>query len=320
MASLLILIAWFAIPTHAAFSMQAKIVDDQLILTGDVVNGDFDKIQGALVKSPNVNTVILRNSHGGDAATGYQVGELFRQKSFRTAVSGFCFSSCSRMFLGGKLRLFTDDMPTERTDVGFHGHYDGIGRLMPHVVDRFGLKDWIVRYSDGKADPALIERWISIPVSGGMIHFLRPGLAQQYGASTFMCQGPNPPGKTIFDCEPIAKTALDLGIITAPDVISSNDFAAARNAMPDLFAPSGYASIDDLEKVPLLTPQGMQEYRRFLEAGAPRAFAVAPDRNHWAWNNGIANAAVMALMRCAERAGQTCQLYAIDNNVIWTDQ
>jgi hypothetical protein len=62
----------------------------------------------------------------------------------------------------------------------------------------------------------------------------------------------------------------------------------------------------------------MKEYRLFFDAAAPRAFAVAPDGSHWAWNNGTVNAALTALMRCAERAGQTCHLYAINNDVVWT--
>ena len=88
--------------------------------------------------------------------------------------------------------------------------------------------------------------------------------------------------------------------------------------MPRSLAPSGYAQIGDVDKVPLTVPQGHSEYLRFLSSGPPRAFAVAPDRSHWAWNAGIANAAIFALVRCAARAGQACRLYAVDNNVIWT--
>ena len=204
-------------------AMDAQVVGDQLILSGPVVKGDFDKIQDALAGFPPVSTVILRNSPGGDAPTGYRTGELFREKGLRTAVSGYCYSSCSRMFLGGRVRLFTDDLPMERTNVGFHGHYDRAGKLLPGLMKQYGLQDWIVRYSDGKADPALVERWINIPVNVGMIHFFHPGVVQRHGVSTFMCEGPTPPGLTWFDCEPIPQTALDLGVITSLDIIRSND-------------------------------------------------------------------------------------------------
>ena len=78
---------------------------------------------------------------GGDARAGYRVGEMFRSRGLRTAVSGYCYSSCSRMFLGGAIRVFTDDFPPEYTNVGFHGHYDGDGRLDAKLVRLLGLKD-----------------------------------------------------------------------------------------------------------------------------------------------------------------------------------
>jgi hypothetical protein len=129
------------------------------------------------------------------------------------------------MFLGGRIRVFTSDYPVESTNVGFHGHYDGSRRLDAALVRRLGLKDWIVKYSDGKADPALVERWINIPVSGGMIHFFHPALSRSRGAATFFCLG-NEPGRSVFDCQPEARSALDLGIITSLDVIASNDLSS----------------------------------------------------------------------------------------------
>jgi hypothetical protein len=116
--------------------------------------------------------VILRNSGGGNAPAGYQVRQLLREHGVRTAVSGYCYSSCSRMFLGGSARYFTDDYLPETNNVGFHGHYDRMGHLNADLVRQYGLRDWIIKYSDGKADPALVERWINIPSSRGMIHFL----------------------------------------------------------------------------------------------------------------------------------------------------
>jgi hypothetical protein len=125
------------------------------------------------------------------------------------------------MFLGGSTRYFTDDYLPERNNVGFHGHYDRMGRLDANRVRQYGLRDWIIRHSDGKADPLLVERWINIPYSRGMIHFFHPGLVRRAGISTFMCQGDAP--RSVFACEPVAKTALDLGIITSLELIHSAD-------------------------------------------------------------------------------------------------
>jgi hypothetical protein len=117
---------------------------------------------------------------------------------------------------------FTDDYPPENNNVGFHGHYDRMGRLDANLVRQYGLRDWIIKYSDSKADPVLVERWINIPYSRGMIHFYHPGLIRRAGTSTFICQGGESP-RSIFDCEPVSKTALDLGIVTSLDLVHSAD-------------------------------------------------------------------------------------------------
>jgi len=95
-----------------------------------------------------------------------------------------------------------------------------MGHLNADLVRRYDLRDWIIKYSDGKADPALVERWINIPYIRGMIHFFHPGLVKRDGVSTFMCQGDE---RSVFACEPIAKTALDLGIVTSLDLMHSAD-------------------------------------------------------------------------------------------------
>jgi hypothetical protein len=220
-------IAVLMLSVTGSAAMDLKVVGHQLILSGPVVGDEPAKVAEALAKSPEVDTVILRNSPGGNAPAGYRVGELLRERGLRTAVSGFCYSSCSRMFLGGRTRYFTDDYPAERTEIGFHGHYYASGRLNAELVNRYGLRDWIIKYSDGKADPQLVERWINIPYSRGMIHFFDPALVSRDGISTFFCQG-DEPTRVVFACEPIAKTALDLGVVTSLEIVHSADQAEIR--------------------------------------------------------------------------------------------
>jgi hypothetical protein len=219
--TLFALTAMLMVPTRAP-AMELKIVGNQLILSGPVVGDEPGKVREALASSPGIETVILRNSGGGNAPAGYQVGQLLRERGLRTAVSGYCYSSCSRMFLGGSARYFTDDYLPENNNVGFHGHYDRVGHLNANLVRQYGLRDWIIKFSDGKVDPALVERWINIPYSRGMIHFFHPGLVKRAGVSTFMCQG-DESASSVFACEPINKTALDLGIVTSLDIVHSAD-------------------------------------------------------------------------------------------------
>ena len=220
--ALAVLIVLVALPPRESLTMELKIVGNQLILSGRVVGDEPGKVREALANSPEIDTVILRNSPGGDAPAGYQTGQLLRERGLRTAVSGYCYSSCSRMFLGGRTRYFTDDYPPEATHIGFHGHYHADGHLNAALMAQYGLRDWIIKYSDGKAGANLVERWINIPYCRGMIHFFHPVLVNRGGASTFMCRGDEPTG-LVFACEPIGKTALELGIVTSLDIVHSAD-------------------------------------------------------------------------------------------------
>ena len=121
--------------------MELKVVGNQLILTGRVVGDEPGKAEEALAKSPELDIVVLRNSPGGNAPAGYQIGQLLREHGLRTAVSGYCYSSCSRMFLGGRARYFTDDYPAEYTNIGFHGHYYANGHLDADLVRQLGLRE-----------------------------------------------------------------------------------------------------------------------------------------------------------------------------------
>ena len=310
-------LAGLSLPSLAR-AMEITVLGDQLILSGPVVARDHEAVVSALGANPQIRTVILRNSPGGDAPTGYQLGELFRQKSLQTAVSGYCYSSCSRLFLGGKERYFTDDYPPAYTQIGFHGHYDRYGDLNAASVTELHLKDWIIRYSDGKADPALVERWINIPRGNGLIHFYDPALVSIHGRSTFMCQGTESGHPPIFDCEAIPKTALDLGVATSTRPVHSNDQRQIRQTILPTPPGSGYAEITDETKLPGLGETARLQYRRFLAAPSPRAFAIAPFGSAWAWSSRqVPDAAWRALTQCAARAQQSCRLYAVDDTVVW---
>jgi hypothetical protein len=95
---------------------------------------------------------------------------------------------------------------------------------------QYGLRDWIIKYSDGKADANLVERGINIPHSRGMIHFFHPVLVNLGGASTFMCRG-DEPSRLVFAWEPIGKTALELGVVTSLDIVDNADRPGIRAAI-----------------------------------------------------------------------------------------
>ncbi|MEY3202609.1 MAG: hypothetical protein RIR70_2159 [Pseudomonadota bacterium] len=80
-------------------------------------------------------------------------------------------------------------------------------------------------------------------------------------------------------------------------------------------APSGFARIDEVDKVPV--PEKTREglYRRFLAASPPRAFAISPSgRAGFAFGDWAAGRAIGF---CQRLRGERCALYAVDHDVVW---
>ncbi len=307
----------FALWGSTVHSMELAAHGNTIILSGPVVGTELVMVKDAFAANPKIDLVVLRNSHGGEAWTGYRVGEFFRDAGVTTAVSGYCISSCSRMFLGGKQRLFTDDYPADRTYVGFHGHYSTDGNLDRTSVQKGGLYTWILKYSDGKADPDLVKRWIAIEKNKGAANFFHPDVSTALGNSLFFCDGLTAQNPT--SCEPIATNALERGVITDVRRVSSPDQSTLPGRQRALqFPPSGYAALADIAKLPLESAAGTEQYQRYLQAKPPRAFAVAPTRQHWGWvSGGTDDVNAAALKRCEDRAKQVCVLYSVDENVVF---
>lgn len=79
---------------------------------------------------------------------------------------------------------------------------------------------------------------------------------------------------------------------------------------------SGFADIAEVDKVPHVKPATRTDaYTKFLAADVPRAFAISP-RGAWAWRTGL-DAVEVALSRCQQNARTACQLYAVDDRVVW---
>ena len=92
-------------------------------------------------------------------------------------------------------------------------------------------------------------------------------------------------------------------------------------------APAHSTDVNDVEAVPV-TPRCRDEYRRFIAAVPPRAFAIA-DGGKCAWANGrgsprpdlstAADPTVRAVDYCTRMygSGSSCTLYAVDGKVVW---
>ncbi|NHZ63484.1 dienelactone hydrolase family protein [Massilia genomosp. 1] len=80
-----------------------------------------------------------------------------------------------------------------------------------------------------------------------------------------------------------------------------------------------FARVDDIEAVPYLSENGRAAYREYLHKLTPRAFAVSPS-GAWCWAEEGEDPHARALAACARSSGQPCQLYSVDDYVVWQDQ
>ncbi|QYF92336.1 prolyl oligopeptidase family serine peptidase [Massilia sp. PAMC28688] len=77
-----------------------------------------------------------------------------------------------------------------------------------------------------------------------------------------------------------------------------------------------FARVDDIDAVPYLSEQGRAAYREYLGKMTPRAFAVSAS-GAWCWAEEGEEPDTRALATCAQKSGQPCQLYSVDDYVVW---
>jgi dienelactone hydrolase len=79
---------------------------------------------------------------------------------------------------------------------------------------------------------------------------------------------------------------------------------------------SNFARVDDIDAVPYLSENGRAAYREYLAKMTPRAFAVSPS-GAWCWAEEGEDPDSRALATCARKSKQPCQLYSVDDYVVW---
>jgi dienelactone hydrolase len=77
-----------------------------------------------------------------------------------------------------------------------------------------------------------------------------------------------------------------------------------------------FARLDDIDAVPFLTENGRAAYREYLSKMTPRAFAVSPS-GAWCWAEEGEDPDARALATCGEKSKQPCQLYSVDDQIVW---
>lgn len=81
-------------------------------------------------------------------------------------------------------------------------------------------------------------------------------------------------------------------------------------------ARSHYAGLDNVDALPFLRDAGRQAYRAFLSMVMPRAFALSAS-GAWGWAEDGEDPDGRALAACQSKSSQPCQLYCVDDYVVW---
>lgn len=237
--ALLCTLAWSASARAMEFELRnvprpdnPTITKPYLIMSGRVEGNELGQLQDWLEKNPDVDTIVLKNSPGGDAGVGYRIGEYLREKGLNTLLAGYCLSSCSRMFLGGKQRGFSNELPLERTFVGFHGNYAINGSLLQNRISI--LQAWIIKHSDGKANPALVEQWVNLRNRRGFAYFYHQQTNPNIGNQrVLLCQGSEEASRRRELCaKPELGDAIANGIVTSWDVVTIQSDILKPEAAP----------------------------------------------------------------------------------------
>ncbi|WP_410499506.1 dienelactone hydrolase family protein [Chitinibacter sp. S2-10] len=104
-------------------------------------------------------------------------------------------------------------------------------------------------------------------------------------------------------------------------ILQTNGFPTERKYPPQANAvkPSGYAKIDEVDKLPAVVSSACRDkYTQIIQEGVlPRAIAFSVEGN-CGWQSDYDDPAFWAITACKSISkSQNCQLYAIDNAVVW---
>ena len=217
LASLLFALA--LVPSVQA--MQFHRVDDTLVLSGPVDNGDLVRLRDQLAAGP-VHLVVLHESPGGDLWTGYQIATRIHDEGLPTAVSGKCESACGLIFLSGSGRFFSDGRPIAQTMVGLHGaHSTDTMQPMTELAPRMA---WVIRTMTGRKYPDdLLQRTVYPRHAEDMVYAFYPGRYPANAAGRGVLECLKQPDVS-FKCSMVnGLDALGIGVITSPEVLKLPD-------------------------------------------------------------------------------------------------
>jgi len=205
-----------------AQAMELRISGNELHLRGQVLGYEFGQFRELLAEHREIDTVVLRDSPGGDGGTAFRIAEAIRDAGLRTVVAGRCYSACTLMFLGGKSRHFARAPRPEVMYLAFHGAFTEniFDPNAPSQAGRSQVRAWIIERTEGKIDREILDRFLRGERRAALLYAFDPlQFDLDYGFSLYYCDGSEPRGTMPYqECEKLAgRDAFSLGFVNAEE-------------------------------------------------------------------------------------------------------
>lgn len=218
---------------QVATGMTLEVRGNIVFATGPVED-DFRKFRDALDK-PQVDTLVLVNSPGGDLWTGLTIGRLIAGRGMKTVVAGYCHSACSILFMGGRERRFSDAFRPSLNVVGIHGAHNRdtkqINPIVQPQIFAFYKQQMGERFNAAVMNQALYQ----MDDAGSLLRV--PEAARNSKAVVHHCLS----GQSLRQHCTEFKTedAMSLGVLTHSDLVSLD--------LPEAFRPSAKVTGKELD-------------------------------------------------------------------------
>lgn len=214
-----------------AQGMELRVAGNELHLRGQVFGTELGQFRDVLAAHPEINTVVFRDSPGGDGRTAFRVGEKIRDAGLRTVVAGRCYSACTLMFLGGKSRHFARVARGEAVFLAFHGAFveDIFDRDKASPYGRSEVRAWILERTEGRIEREVLDRFLRGERRAALLYAFDPRQFKlDYGFSLYYCDGTEPSGAVPYkECEKLAgRDAFSLGFVNAEERVRVRPLSA----------------------------------------------------------------------------------------------
>lgn len=145
-----------------------SILDNTLVVYGDIDSGFHDRFRAALDANPEVDLIAL-GSAGGSVVDGILSGLEIRKRGLSTTLHGPCFSACPLVFMGGETRsIWMGPGP----HLGFHRVYTTLGEVPLDDSVYVQISEYLAAMD---VNPIPVLEWIA---RAGASEFFEPRLEQ----------------------------------------------------------------------------------------------------------------------------------------------